>query len=145
MNLLKSRNPEKEYPSNTGVLWTNKEEFLLLEELSKNMDIEIIAQTHNRTTGGINARRKELAYKMHIANDTIEEIMDKTKLKKDQIIEFIHKKQNKSEKCKSIIESKKPYSIENEITEMKNDIKELKHTTKELLEMMKAVYDFEDV
>jgi len=28
---------------------------------------------------------------------------------------------------------------------MKNEIKELKNTIKELAEMMKAVYDFEDV
>ena len=38
----------------------------------------------------------------------------------------------------------KSFSIEDEINEMKNHIKELKNTTKELVDMMKAVYEFED-
>lgn len=68
----------------------------------------------------------------------------KTKLNKDQIIETIKKRQNNPKNCKSVIEIKKPFSIENEIDYMKNEIKELKNTIKELVEMMKAVYEFED-
>ena len=34
--------------------------------------------------------------------------------------------------------------LQNEIKEMKNEIKEMKTTVKELIEMMKAVYEFED-
>ena len=41
-------------------------------------------------------------------------------------------------------EIKKQFSIETEIIEIKNDIKELKNTIKELVEMMNAVYEFED-
>ena len=65
---LKSKNPDKEYPSNTGQKWTEEEEKILIEELNKNIDIELIAKTHNRTTGGIQARRKEIAYKMYRNN-----------------------------------------------------------------------------
>ena len=144
LKILKSKNPDKEYPSNTGQKWTDEEEILLLEELSKNIDIQLIAQYHNRTTGGINARRREIAYKLYNNNNSMEEIILKTKLDEDQIIETIKKLQNNPKKCKSVTEIKNPFSIENEIDEMKNDIKELKIIIKELVEMMKAVYEFED-
>ncbi len=144
LKLLKSQNPYKEYPSNTGQKWTDEEETLLLEELNKNIDIQAIAQRHNRTTGGINARRKEIAYKLYSNNNSMEEIILKTKLDEDQIIETIKRRQNNVKKCKSVTEIKKPFSIETEIDEIKNDIKELKNTINELVEMMKAVYEFED-
>jgi len=111
--------------------------------LSKNIDIQLIAQSHNRTIGGINARRKQIVYKLYNNNISIEEIILKTKLEKDQIIEIIKKRQNNPTKSE-VIEIKKLFSIESEIDELKNDIKEVKNTLKELVEMMKAVYEFED-
>jgi hypothetical protein len=144
LKMLKAQNPDKEYPSNTGQKWTDEEETRLLEELSKNIDIQRIAQCHNRTLGGINARRREIAYKFYTNNISMEEILLKTKLDEGQIIEVIQKRQNKSKKCKSEPEIKTPFSIESEMNEMKNDIKVLKNTIKELVEMMKAAYDFED-
>jgi len=140
--MLKSQNPDKDYPSNTFQKWTDEEETLLLEELSKNIDIQLIAQCHNRTTGGINSRRREIAYKLYSNNNSMEDIILKTKLDENQIIETIQKRQTNPKKCKSVI--KTPFSIESEIYEMKNDIKELKNTIKELVEMIKAVYEFED-
>jgi hypothetical protein len=140
LKMIKSKSPDKDYPSNLGQKWTDEEEISLLEELSKNMDIELIAQCHNRTTGGINARRREIAYKLYSNNNSMEDIRLKTKLDEDQIIETINKRQNNPKKCKSVTEIKTPFSIESEINEMKNDIKELKNTIKELVEMMKAVY-----
>ena len=144
LKMLKSQNPDKEYPSNTGQKWTDEEETLLLEELSKNLYIELIAKTHNRTAGGIHARRKEIVYKLYSNNISMEEIIAKTKLDKDQILETIQKRQHNSKKCKSMTEIAKPFSIESEINVIKHDIKELKNTIKELVEMMKAVYEFED-
>ena len=144
LKMLKSQNPDKDYPSNTGQKWTDEEETLLLEELSKNIDIQLIAQFHNRTIGGINARRREIAYKLYSNNTSMEDIILKIKLDEDQIIETIKKRQNNPKKCKSVTELKPTFSIESEIDEMKNDIKELKNTIKELVEMMKAVYEFED-
>jgi hypothetical protein len=135
--MLKSQNPDKDYPPNTGQKWTDEEETLLLEELSKNNDIQLIAQCHNRTTGGINARRREIAYKLYSNNNSMEDIILKTKLDEYQIMETIKKRQNNPKKCKSVTEIKTPFSIE-------NDIKELKNTIKELVEMIKAVYEFED-
>ena len=46
--------------------WTDEEETLLLEELNKNIDIETISQTHNRTIGGINSPHREILYKMYL-------------------------------------------------------------------------------
>jgi hypothetical protein len=142
--MLKSNSQDKDYHSNVGQKWSEEEEQKLLEELNKNMNIELIAKMHNRTIGGIKARCKEIAYKLHINNMSIEEIILKTKLDEDQIIETIKKRQNNPKKCKSVTEIKTQFSIESEIDEMKNDIKELKNTINELVEMMKAVYEFED-
>jgi hypothetical protein len=94
LKMLKSQNPYKEYPSNTGQKWTDEEETLLLEELSKNIVLQAIAQWHNITTGGKNARRREIAYKLYSNNNSMEEIILKTKLDEDQIIETIKRRQN---------------------------------------------------
>ena len=144
LKMIQSKNPDKEYPSNLGQKWTNEEETILLEELNKNMDIELIAEMHNRTVGGINSRRREIAFKLYSNNISMEEIILKTKLKEFQILESIKKRQNNPKKSKITLEIKKKNSIENEILELKNEILELKTTIKELVEMMKAVYEFED-
>jgi hypothetical protein len=143
MNMVKIQNPEKEYPSNMGQKWSDEEEILLLEELNKNIDIETISQTHNRTIGGINSRRREIAYKMYLKNVSMKEIINQTKLDDECIRQTIERRQNNN--SKKITEIKTPISIESEIAEMKNEIKDLKNTIKELVDMMKSVYEFEDV
>ena len=163
MNMVNIKNPEKEYPSNMGQKWTDEEETLLLEELNKNIDIETISQTHNRTTGGIHSRRLLIAYKMYLKNVSMEEIIKQTKLEDECIRQTIERRQNNNSKkiteikppisiekrqnnnSKKITEIKKPNSIESEITEMKSEIKDLKNTIKELVVMIKAVYEFENV
>lgn len=52
--------------SNHGQHWFLTEDELLLEELNKNIDIKTIAHDHKRTLGAINARRRLIAYKMHL-------------------------------------------------------------------------------
>jgi len=126
-----------------GQKWSDEEETLLLEELNKNIDIETISQTHNRTIGGINSRRREIAYKMYLKNVSMKEIINQTKLDDECIRQTIERRQNNN--SKKITEIKTPISIESEIAEMKNEIKDLKNTIKELVDMMKAVYEFEDV
>jgi hypothetical protein len=154
LKMLKSKNPDKDYPTNTGVKWTTEEENTLLQELDKNINIEIIAQTHNRTIGGIVGRQRTIAYDMYVKNMSIEEIVKKTKLDKELITETIIKKEkdNTQRKVKAELKPKiEPHkyepikiSLENEIIEMRSEIKELKNTIKELVGMMKAVYEFED-
>jgi flagellar capping protein FliD len=85
---------------------------------------------------------------MSIKNISIIEIINKTKLDEITINEFIEKKSYNTSIKKSIKKNEiedKNFSIEDEINEMKNDIKELKTTLKELVDMMKAVYEFEDL
>ena len=151
LKMLKTKNPDRDYPTNFGQKWTDEEENTLLQELDKNINIEIIAQTHNRTIGGIRGRQRTIAYNMYVKDASIEEIIIKTKLDKEQILETITKKENtqkKSKKTKITQEQKiepKTVSLENEIIGMRSEIKELKNTIKELVDMMKAVYEFEDV
>ena len=138
LKIIKSQNPDKPYPSNVGKKWTDQEEILLLEELDKNININIIAQNHNRMIGGIISRQKEIAYKMYLKNYSIGEIVQKTKLDNESIKQIIEIKNKKNQP------EPKQFLIENEIVEIKNDIKELKNVITELVEMMKAVYEFED-
>lgn len=165
-DMIRISNKDKEYPSNMGQKWSNEEETLLLEELNNNIDIKIIAQKHKRTIRGINSRRREIAYKMYLKNVSIEEIIRQTKLDNDAIEKTIKKKQNYNSKktinkkqnynskkinTKDIdnvfISINKNYYIElqNDVKNMKNDIKKIKNTLGELVEMMKAVYEFEDI
>ena len=79
LKMLKTKNPDTDYPTNMGQKWTDEEENTLLQELDKNINIEIIAQTHNRTIGGIRGRQRTIAYNMYVKNVSIEEIIRKTK------------------------------------------------------------------
>jgi hypothetical protein len=142
LKMLKAHNPDKEYPSNTGQKWTHEEEIVLLDELSKNLDIDSIAQLHNRTIGGINARRKVIAYNMYNNNTPIDEILLKTKLDKEQLLDTIERIKN-STKVKIVEKITPKFCIENEIKDIKNDIKDIKNTIKELVGMLNAVYEFE--
>jgi len=120
MNIVKIQNPEKEYPFNMGKKWTDEEESLLLEELNKNMNIEIISQIHKRTIGGINSRRREIVYKMYLKKIDMEEIIKQTKLDYECIRETIERrKKNNKKKIKARHEIKNWISIESEISEIK--------------------------
>ncbi len=153
-DMIRISNEDKEYPSNMGQKWSDEEEITLLRELNDNIDIEMIAQKHSRTIGGINLRRQEIAYKMYLKKISIEEIIKQTKLDYDCIEQTIQKRQNNtSKKIKTkevdnvfISINKNDYTeLQNNVKNMKNDIKQIKNTLGELVEMMKAVYEFEDV
>lgn len=152
-DMVKMSNKNKEYPSNMGQKWNDEEEALLLQELSNNIDIETIAQKHNRTIGGINCRRREIAYKMYLQNVSIDAIIRQTKLDNNSIEETIKKRQNNnSKKIKTkeidnvfISINKNDYTeLQNDIKNMKEDIKQIKNTLRELVEIIKAVYEFKD-
>jgi len=132
---------------NKGKKWEKEEEQTLLDELSKNMDIELIAVQHGRTVEGINSRRREISYKLYNLKFSIEEIINKTKLTRDEILKTI-KKRDLASNIKNTNNIKQPvnnYSeLKAEMSEMRNEISELKKTIKELVGMMNAVYEFED-
>ena len=92
LKMLKMKNPDRDYPTRMGEKWTDEEENTLLQELDKNINIEIIAQAHNRSIGGITGRQRTIAYSMYEKKASIEEIIIKTKLDKEQIMEIITRK-----------------------------------------------------
>ena len=143
----------KDYPKNLGKLWSKDEEFLLLQEISENFDIETIAIKHERTTGGIIAKINDIAYKMHTNNIPIYEIIEKTKLDEKTIEEIIEKKKSKIKTSKKIEDNCELFEIKNnnqnlknnsDIIEIKHDVKELKQMMKKMNEMIKAIYKFEN-
>lgn len=141
--MVKSMYPDKVLPSNFGERWTTDEENLLLDELEKNIEVNEIAKSHNRTIGGIRGRQQTIAYEMHRDGRTEEDIERITKISIEQLHEIIAKKEAKTKKKKETIESDTSVVLST-LEEMKKEIKDLKNTVKELVEMMKAVYVFED-
>lgn len=141
--MIKQQNPDKDqakkYPENLGEKWTIEEENILLQELDDNIDIELIAQAHKRTLGGIIGRQKFIAYNMYLAKAPEDLIVRKTRLNKAQLLKVIAKK----EKVPKCVNTENP-SLEYEVVEMRKEIRELKTTVSELVEMLKAIYEFED-
>ena len=161
--MFQFQNLDKLAPSNMGKKWNDEEEAALLDELEKDMDMNQIAQNHKRTVGAISFRLEDIAYKMNSKEVSMEEIIRKTRLTEERITETIQKRQqarqqepNRGPKertpmltpaqpqPKSKPEEGEIAELKSEIVHMKREITELKGSIKELIEMMKAVYEFED-
>lgn len=161
--MFQFQNLDKLAPSNMGKKWNDEEEATLLDELEKDMDMNVIAQNHKRTVGAISFRLEDIAYKMHSKEVPMEEITRKTRLTEERIGETIQKRQQAQQQArqqarqqqqqrqkqqqpqpKSKPEESEIAELKNEIVHMKSEITELKGSIKELIEMMKAVYEFED-
>jgi phosphoribosylformylglycinamidine (FGAM) synthase-like enzyme len=93
INFIRNANPDIDLPTSFGSKWTDNEEKQLLDEIARNIDTQIIAENHGRTLGGINSRIREIAYKMHISNFTIDKIIEATKLTKEQIDEIVERRE----------------------------------------------------
>lgn len=86
-----------------GQPWATTEDTQLLKELKENIDLESIAQTHERTPGAITARIRVLALKLYQNGTPIEEVSRQTKLAKSEILKTVdqnakkeaYKKENK--------------------------------------------------
>lgn len=139
--MLKTQNP----PTQFCKKWTPEEEAQLLQELHDNMDIDTIAQTHNRTIGGIQSRQREIAYKMHTKNVPMEEIMEKTKLDLMSIQHTINKKQNAANKKTTEKTPPAKTTVETEIAEIKKEIGELKLIKQEIREMKNTIKQLVDM
>ena len=168
--MFQFQNLDKLAPSNMGKKWNQEEENTLFDELEKNLDMTEIAQNHKRTVGAISFRLEDIAYKMHSKEVPTEEITRKTRLTEERIGETIQKRQQARQQQKqeqhqqpnrgpkertpmlaqapaqpkSKPEKSEIAELKNEIVHMKSEITELKGSIKELIEMMKAVYEFED-
>lgn len=78
---------------------------------------------------------------MYCDGRTEEDIERITKINIEQLHEIIAKKEGKA-KTKNTDMSKS--NVFSTLEEMKKEIKDIKNTVKELVEMMKAIYEFED-
>jgi hypothetical protein len=138
---------------NAGGLWSNEEDNQLNKLYNEDMlSIMEISKIHNRAPGGIISRLRKhnyipnrkfaRGYSEYINSDLYKEIVanrkEERKQTKDKVI--------KSKAIDNILINinKKYFELHNDIKQMKNEIVELKTTTKELVEMMKAIYEFED-
>ena len=75
LKMVQASHPDIDLPSGFGKKWTDIEEQQLLNELEIQMDLEAIAQNHNRTAGGIQSRINGIIYQMYIDGKPINDIM----------------------------------------------------------------------
>ena len=83
----------KEKYSAFGKKLTSEEEEQLLAEISKNIEIKIIAENHNRSIGGIRSRIYLIAYKLYQNNVPINEITKIVHLRENDIVDIINSNQ----------------------------------------------------
>ena len=82
------------YPIRMGQGWTDAEDKKLLSSIHNKKAIQLIADEHQRTVGGIQARQKNLATQYWFNNELpIEEIIKHTGLTKHQIENAIQKQE----------------------------------------------------
>lgn len=125
--------------------WTEEEDLQLINELSKNMDISNIATKHGRTILCINFRRRVIAYNMYKNNIKMEEIQNKTKLDIHMIQESIDRRQRHKWRTSPFQHRlrEKDYT-EKGIEIIKKEVRSLKSNIQEIVEMMNAIYEFEE-
>jgi hypothetical protein len=77
----------------SGRSWTTREEEELFNELASEISIEQIAVNHKRTYGAIRARQRHLAAQLFQGgNMRIEEIMEKCRMTKKQVMDTLERR-----------------------------------------------------
>ena len=136
---------------NAGEPWSEKEEKQLNKLYNEDkLNIMEISKIHCRAPGGILSRLKVLNIISHRQLARGYDVYKKSEFYKEAV-------QSNKEKYKSNLTKKleqtenKPQTnndnidLKNNLEEIKNDLKSIKTEIKELVEMMKAVYEFEEV
>jgi len=148
------KDPTK-YPARLGKKWENEEVNKLLSSIRNKKSIAEIATEHERTIGGINGRRKQMAADYWFNDKKLmEEIQNITGLSKGEIEEAIdrrsfatNKESVKIVKTPKIIDDLKVFTSlpeKSEIAELKEEIADMKANIKEILTLISAVHDFEN-
>jgi hypothetical protein len=143
---------------NAGEPWTQEEDTQLNKLYNEDMlDIIQISKIHNRAPGGIISRlvkhnyivnrKTARGYIEYKNSDLYKQIVNNNKDKKcSETLDKPEKKIKSTQRDNILIIDKNDYiELQNDVKEMKNEINDLKNNIKELVEMMKAIYDFEDV
>ncbi len=137
---------------NAGEPWLQEEDIQLnkLYNINK-IDIIEISKIHNRAPGGIISRLQKHNYITNRVSARGYNDYKNSDLYKEIVSTNNNKKKTTQPATILISINKSDYiEIENEFNNLKNEIRDLKknmnlkNTIKELIDMMKAVYDFED-
>lgn len=86
-------------PSAAGSRWSPEEEKILLKEIESGIDIDSIAEKHQRTSYAIKMKLQSIAYNLHTQKMPIENIIKITGLDSEEIalgIEYNERKNPKS-------------------------------------------------
>jgi hypothetical protein len=104
---MKAKNPNA--PKRLGDPWDDLEIAELLSEVKAGKSYDEMASQHERTSGSIRARLREIAANLHLKEKrTIQECCNITGLTKDEVIDAINKKEyRESQKKQKKIDSKK--------------------------------------
>lgn len=143
--------PGEEVPLNIGKPWTPSEKSQLLDEFKEGLPIDQIATRHGRTAGSIRSRLEDIAVEMYSSKVSEVEIYQKTGVTLGKVIERMQKKSKTAKPSDSILEEVVSQTdnelvlIKNEIGALRSELYELKKMSKEIVDMLKAVYEFEDV
>ena len=141
---------------NAGDPWTQEEDKQLNKLYNEDMlDIMEISRIHDRAPGGIISRLQKHNFIANRQSARGYITYKNSDLYKEIVYNNMNKKKtdalDKPTKATAPIDNiliainKSDYTeLQNDVKEMKNEIKELKKTIIELVEMMKAVYEFED-
>lgn len=141
---------------NAGEPWSEEEDTQLNKLYNEDMlDIMEISRIHDRAPGGIISRLQKhnfianrqsaRGYITYKNSDLYKEIVyNNMNKKKPMYLDKPTKIPTSTENILITINKSVYLELQNDVKEMKNDIKELKNTIKELVEMMNAVYEFED-
>ena len=88
--------PPVQIEDNAGKPWDKIEENKLLFEIEKGMSVAIIAANHGRSSGGINSRLRQIAYRMYTEGTEIETIMKVTGLDRKNLEATIQRREKPS-------------------------------------------------
>ena len=109
-------------PLRSGEKWREYEDNGLLYELQNGKNLGEIAYKHHRTIGGITSRIKKIAENMIKNNENIDDIVNTTKLSKEEIQKIINKKEETEMMTNGSWNKKKISNKEQHIQNMKDEL-----------------------
>lgn len=128
---------------NMGTPWREPEVSTLLKEIKDGIRIQEIAKSHKRTEGGIRSRLREIAYDKYKEQMSINDIMELTRLSKDDVIDTITRREYADEKKAEKSKKPPPVVIAKE-AEVLSKTLEPKSEKSELQEILKTLKSLEE-
>ena len=128
---------------NMGTPWREPEVSTLLKEIKDGIRIQEIAKSHKRTEGGIRSRLREIAYDKYKEQMSINDIMELTRLSKDDVIDTITRREYADEKKAEKSKKPPPVVIAKE-AEVLSKTLEPKTEKSELQEILKTLKSLEE-